>query len=377
MAANRGEWAELYVFFKLLGDGKIYAADDNLNRNPNSYLNILRIIREEIRAQIIEYNVTENAIIIITLPGEDPIEVQANQFLINAENLLHVIQNQTGRTFEATEEINTFMQLVRVSRIKAPSMAYNNMLGGKNDIIMEVYDHTTALSTIAGFSIKSNYKSPATLFNAAKASSFVYRLSGMNDARMTEVNSLFNARGNKDKTARISYFINNRINFNFYGVRILAGNDHSIFSDNLQNVRGDMEMILNHALLIHYFELRNSSKLSDITNKLIEENPLSVRRPDIYYKKAIKDFLYAAFAGLTASEVWDGVARVNGGYIVAKDDGEVLVYHTRDGESFRTFLFNNTRIDRPDASENRCDYAYVYKIGNEYYFDLNFQIRFI
>lgn len=63
MAANRGEWAELYVFFKLLGDGRIYTADDNLNRNPNSYLNILRIIREEIRAQIIEYNVTENALL--------------------------------------------------------------------------------------------------------------------------------------------------------------------------------------------------------------------------------------------------------------------------------------------------------------------------
>lgn len=45
MAANRGEWAELYVLFKLLAEGKIYSADENLNRNANSYLEIIKIIR--------------------------------------------------------------------------------------------------------------------------------------------------------------------------------------------------------------------------------------------------------------------------------------------------------------------------------------------
>ena len=29
---NKGEWSELYVFLKLLGDGVLYAADANLNK---------------------------------------------------------------------------------------------------------------------------------------------------------------------------------------------------------------------------------------------------------------------------------------------------------------------------------------------------------
>ena len=29
---NKGEWAELFVFLKALSDGKIYAADENLEK---------------------------------------------------------------------------------------------------------------------------------------------------------------------------------------------------------------------------------------------------------------------------------------------------------------------------------------------------------
>ena len=81
---------------------------------------------------------------------------------------------------------------------------------------------------------------------------------------------------------------------------------------------------------------------------------------------------------MTASIPWDGKEVVNGGYIVAKDNGDVLVYHTRDGENFKSFLFKTTKIDRPEASEKKgYPYAHVYKKGNDFYIDLNFQVRFI
>lgn len=32
MKGNKGEWSELYVFFQLLADGKLYAADENMNK---------------------------------------------------------------------------------------------------------------------------------------------------------------------------------------------------------------------------------------------------------------------------------------------------------------------------------------------------------
>lgn len=39
-SGNKGEWSEIYIFLKLLVDGKLYAADRKMNRLPNTYLDV-------------------------------------------------------------------------------------------------------------------------------------------------------------------------------------------------------------------------------------------------------------------------------------------------------------------------------------------------
>lgn len=58
---NKGEWAEFYVMLKLLGEGKLYTADKTLKKKFDSYLDILKIIRQEYDTQVLEYIVDENA----------------------------------------------------------------------------------------------------------------------------------------------------------------------------------------------------------------------------------------------------------------------------------------------------------------------------
>ena len=48
MKGNIGDWSEVYVFLKLLSEGKLNAADSNLNAIPNVYYPIIKIIREEV-----------------------------------------------------------------------------------------------------------------------------------------------------------------------------------------------------------------------------------------------------------------------------------------------------------------------------------------
>lgn len=55
LSGNKGEWSEIYIFLKLMSDGKVYAADRNMNRLANVFLNIIKIIREEYRNQKYEY----------------------------------------------------------------------------------------------------------------------------------------------------------------------------------------------------------------------------------------------------------------------------------------------------------------------------------
>lgn len=377
MAANRGEWSELYVLFKLLGDGRIYAADENLNINTESYLEVLRIFREDAKNVITEYRTGLN--IDIYIDNDLIISIPATDFIHNADILLRTITTSSGRSFNVLQETTDFMQTAKIHSIKATNISNFRNIGGKNDIVMEVRDHTMSLIYIAGFSIKAKGKSPATLFNTAKASAFVYKLNHATTTDMNNINSLFTNKGGKDKNARIKYIRNHNIELEFMGNKILPNNTYSIFEDNLDMIRGDMQAIWNQVLLIHYMSIeRKRTTLSDICNIIAEQNPLGKRNPHAFYEKAIKDFLYAAFSGMTASLPWNGQEAVNGGYIVAKDNGEVLAFHTRSGEAFKAFLFNTTKIDRPEASEKKgYPYAHVYENNGDFFIDLNFQVRFI
>ena len=56
---NKGEWAEFYVMMKLLGEGRLYTANKLLQKNYQSYLDVLKIIRQECESQVLEYIIDE------------------------------------------------------------------------------------------------------------------------------------------------------------------------------------------------------------------------------------------------------------------------------------------------------------------------------
>ena len=42
LSGNKGEWSEIYVFLKLLGEGRLNAADANLIAIPDIYYPIIK-----------------------------------------------------------------------------------------------------------------------------------------------------------------------------------------------------------------------------------------------------------------------------------------------------------------------------------------------
>lgn len=48
ITGNIGEWSEIYVLLKLLGDGEVHAGDENLNEIKNLVYPIIMILREEL-----------------------------------------------------------------------------------------------------------------------------------------------------------------------------------------------------------------------------------------------------------------------------------------------------------------------------------------
>lgn len=376
-AANRGEWSELYVLFKLLGDGRIYTADAQMNKlSPNAYLEIIRVIREEVANVMSEYAINDGTIDIYV--AQDLVtSISAGEFLREAHRLFKTIRNGRGRSFEVDEATTDFMEQAHITKVKASSISVNGENGGKNDIVMELRDSTTALVYKAGFSIKANGKNPATLFNCATATAFVYRLGGLTDEDAAILNGLNTPSGHRDKQKRLRYLKNHGVELEFVDNKIPPGHTVAPFARNLEILRSDMQQILNLAVLAHYTDERDHTKVSDICKILQADNALGVAAPEYFYKKALEDFLYASFGGLNGTSPWDGRTIVNGGYIVVKEDGEVLAHSSQDTAVFRDFLFQETKFDRPDSSDGKWSYAYAYKDGSDWFMDLNFQVRFI
>ena len=62
---NKGEWSEIYVLFKLLGDTKVFTGDENLNKIESIFYPILKILREE-RGKSYEYDIENRDVVFIT-----------------------------------------------------------------------------------------------------------------------------------------------------------------------------------------------------------------------------------------------------------------------------------------------------------------------
>ncbi|MBR4276703.1 MAG: HpaII family restriction endonuclease [Prevotella sp.] len=190
-----------------------------------------------------------------------------------------------------------------------------------------------------------------------------------------------------------------------------AGCRNDVFEQNINMVDSRMDEILQYTMLLRvgYITSKSANTVADTCEKLAEINPLGVRNPNIFYAAKFKAFLFASFAGMTASKEWNGRKMLTGGYIDVDKDGEMLYYRAMSDDVFENYLFKHTFFDRPDrgelkeiaVAEGKCyvneqrlltdkeradvkkgchgkkgDFGYLYKKGDEIFIAINFQIRF-
>ena len=368
---NKGEWAEFYVMMKLLGEGRLYTANKLLQKNYQSYLDVLKIIRQECETQVLEYIIDEaNGVVIVKPQDSDTIlaTMPVSDFNDYAKMLFDGIKDIKGSSVPAPDAVCDFAKVIYVSKPKAPAVkALKKQFGGKNDIFIEVRDGQTAIVSIMGFSIKSKFGQNPTLFNAGSSSQYLYKLTGCNDAMMDEFNAITENDGrgwSKCKT----YLADHGITMEF------ARTQNPIYNDNLFLVRESMAKIMAWCVKDRLIDSPGHFEVMETVKRMIAANPLGVPGARIYYEKAIKDFLMAGFTGMTAGKEWDGKEQVNGGYIVVMDDGDVICYHSSDRESFRDYLYRNTHFEY--VSADKYVWSRIIKIDGEYYLPLNLSVRF-
>ena len=346
---NVGEWSEIYTLFKLLGEGKVYAGDQNLEKIRNLVYPIIMIIRSE-KEGIYDYKVESTDIVIATPDGEELLRLPASKFLSEAEALLKAINEKPAgaRSFPVART-QAFMDRIYCTSLKASS-------SDKTDIHIVLHDQRTKINNDMGFSIKSQLGGDSTLLNASGATNFVYRIDGCDffDEEIERINAI------NTRTKIID--------------RIGAIERKDTFRRNLDMIDLGLGATIAQ-LLIEQFNT-GARMFDELTDALSQSNPLGFDKADAVevYTFKLKKLLTSAALGMMPSKKWSGKYDANGGYLVVKKDGEILCYHFYDQNRFEDFLFKNAYLER--GKTRRHGYASLYRADDsKVYFKLNLQIR--
>ena len=356
LTGNKGEWSEVYTLLKIIGDRQLYQGDGNLNRIPNAILPIIKVLRDESDGTY-EYNINQN-LVVINGAGNS-FSVSILDFQRHASALLEKIKSSKS-TF-SVPEIEAFINLFNCSSLKAGS-------GVKSDIRVVLHDAKTGISPELGFSIKSQLGNASTLLNAGKTTNFIYKIHGvlLSKASMDEINAIDSTSKIKDRLTKIT---SQGRSLSFLKV------ENSIFSNNLTLIDSALPAIL--AEIVYLFYASSHTSLGALVEETSIKNPLhfdgNFNHPFYFYK--IKRFLTDVALGMMPSKVWTGALEATGGYLVVKDDGEILSYHIYNRNDFEDYLLNNTKLET--ASSTRHEFGQIYEENGSQFLKLNLQIRFI
>lgn len=246
MSGNKGEWSELYAFMKLLSQGRVYAANEKVEKIEDVYYPILKIMREETRGEVIDYIIDDNQIN-IEMHSNRILSIDRKEMENQADRLLSEIAIHSG-SFEL-EDVAKFANGIKVTKIKAPST-------DTTDISMQIEDiHTNYIRNV-GFSIKSEIGNAPTLLNAGLTTNFIYKVTGISSAQANEINAIDTRTKIKDKMSKIAE----------YGGNIeYCGMNHDGFKRNLIMVDSSMPEIIGNMLLYFYTEdVKECDKLVDM-----------------------------------------------------------------------------------------------------------------
>jgi type II restriction enzyme len=341
--------------FKLLGDKNLFAGDVNLNKVEELFYPIIKIIRIENGGNF-EYAIEGNLVIISG--GIEELRIPVKTFLTKSAELLTEIKGSTGSF--SIPEIETFMKSINCQTLKAKSTS-------KTDIRIVIHDQRINQTAELGFSIKSQLGGEATLLNAGKTTNFIYQVLDFK-ATSVEIESINEIDTRSKIKDRIEAIKSKGGRLKFINL------EQDIFKNNLVLIDSLLPNIV--AEILNTFFTTSLSSIKDLTENINSNNPINYdnKYSHSFYEYKIKRFLTDVALGMTPSKVWSGVYDATGGYLIVKENGDVLCYHIYNRNQFEDYLFANTKLET--ASSTRHDFGKIYEENGCFYFKLNLQIRF-
>lgn len=363
LKGNKGEWAELYAFLKILSDGKLPSADSTLAIEEDRFFEFLKLYwNDKINGPLI-YDISASSFEIKDPQGKLIDEVEVQEISSKLETIFTDILEGRGRSF-AIPEAEGVLSLLHRTSLNAPS-------SDKADIFATILDRSTNTAELSGFSVKSMLKSRATLLNHSGQTLFRYQITGLTEEQAKRIEGINATNSNSKYLDKVAKIIELGGSFNFVGM------SSNTFEKTLRKIDTMLPEFVAE-MLVGFFSRKGSTldelvEYLSLSHSLKQQFGFSLDKEDFEFK--LKQLLSASALGMQPSKVWDGMMRANGGYLIVIRSGDVLCYHAFNRDVFLDYLFKNTKFESPGARTS--PFLNMIFDGGKVYTDLKLQIRFI
>jgi len=206
------------------------------------------------------------------------------------------------------------------------------------------------------------------ILNASTATNFTFKLIGDQPtvSEVNQINSIASTSKIRDRVRAI---------YSKGAYLELQDFDNQVFKNNLILIDSLLPEILSYVLIAFYKD--GVTKLSTTTNQLVSSNPLKYNQSlnHKFYEHKLKRFLSEVALGMMPNTTWSGIYNGTEGYLVVKEDGDVIAYHIINRNLFEDYLLENTKMETP--SSTRHGFGKIFTKKGELFIKLNLQIRFI
>lgn len=338
MAKNKGEWSELYAFFKLLIDNKLHFGNEDAVITKD-YVTVVDIAHNH---SDLLYSILDSEIVFKTLDGLEIKRKRVSEIIDKSQItiLLNEIKSGHGRSFEIPMMAPILTHADIDSSVKGRSF-------DKGDMQIAI-SHDGSSYPLSPIGIKSDLGAKPTLLNASSATNFIFEVTNLTTS-IDEINAIDSKSKIKD---RLKAIMQQGASIKFVRCEL------DIHTQNLRKIDSLMPQIIAE-LLLDYYSGRGA-KISDLVT-------------DEQRQARVKDYLKAVLLGMFYTTDWDGNYESNGSILV-QNCGELQLFHVLKDRILKDYLYKNTKLDTPSSTRHR--FGSLYKENNRYFIKLNLQIRF-
>jgi hypothetical protein len=352
-AWNVGEWSELYVLAKLLIDGGAFGSIDGELRMESDFHKVFEVVLPgQSDGKTTVYRINNG--------GVDRFDDSEYIGKIDTE-LLKSLNSQFFSELLSPSRQSTFesklgLEILNLLGKNSPSATSASRVSDLELVLMDKWAGSP--TPPVGFSIKSQVGSPSTLLNASGSTNFEYEIVNKFEADLNQIKTVANNSVQK--------LVKNLI---AAGCDLVFSQMHSeSFANKLTLL--DSKMVENVADLVINFYGSEFSSMSDVANTAFPKSDANSEQK--IFK--VKQFLGAIAMGLRPSGEWDGDVSKFKGMIIAKKNGDIVLYYVYNLNQFQDYLYSSVKFEV--ASTSRHKFGSIVERSGKHFIDLNLQIRF-